>query len=148
MIINLKPNLVFLSKNFKITFHLNYFSIMYYLNKSIQLLLLVGFTLAQRNPSISFISKEKVVNIGDNVQLKCQAQDTDNYPVSWTKLGPEQIFISKGQSIIIPSDRHQIVYDQKDSTYTLIINKVQEIDVGIYRCEIKTAVNSEVHFKF
>ena len=103
---------------------------------------------AQRNPTISFISKDKVVNIGDNLELKCQAQDAESYPVAWTKLSPsadqEQVFISKGQSIIIPSNRHQILYDDRDSTYTLIIEKIQEIDVGIYRCEITTAVNTKI----
>lgn len=118
------------------------------MNHSLPLILIVIYLIdsiqSQRNPTISFISKDKVVNIGDNLELKCQAQDAESYPVSWTKLGNEQVFISKGQSIIIPSNRHQIVFDQKDSTYTLIINKIQEIDAGIYRCEITTAVNSKV----
>ena len=100
--------------------------------------------LSQRNPTISFISKNKVVNIGDTLELKCQVQDAESYPVAWTKLGNEQVFISKGQSVIIPGHRHHIHYDDKDSTYTLIIDKVQEIDAGTYRCEITTSVNTNV----
>ena len=102
---------------------------------------------AQRNPSISFISKQRVVNIGDTLELKCQVQDAENYPVAWTKLGRDQhgqIFISKGKTITLPSTRHHIRYEDSDSTYTLVIEKIQEIDVGTYRCEITTGVNTNV----
>lgn len=108
------------------------------------LLWLMPLVSAQRNPSISFISKDKVVNIGDTLELKCQVQDAASYPVAWTKLGRDQTFISRGQSVIIPGDRHQILYDDKESIYTLVIRKVQEIDAGIYRCEITTGVNTNV----
>lgn len=102
---------------------------------------------AQRNPSISFISKDKVVNIGDTLELKCQVQDAATYPVSWTilgKSGKDPIFISRGQAIIVPGDRHQLFYEERDSTYTLVVNKVQEIDAGTYRCEITTSVSGNV----
>lgn len=104
------------------------------------------FTLsnAQRNPSISFISKDKVINIGDPLELKCQVQDAQGYPVSWTKLTPQQTFITKGKIIVVPGNRHQIIYNEKDSTYTLRINKIQEIDEGLYRCEITTGVDTNV----
>ncbi|KAJ6219526.1 hypothetical protein RDWZM_005338 [Blomia tropicalis] len=112
--------------------------------KIIVLLFLLCLQLAngQRNPTISFISKNKVVNIGDTLELLCQVQDAASYPVAWTKLGREQTFISKGQSVVIPGDRHHIFYSEGDSTYKLIIEKIQEIDAGIYRCEITTSVNT------
>lgn len=102
------------------------------------------FVATQRNPSISFVSKDKVINIGDPLELKCQVQDAEGYPVSWTKLQPQQTFISKGKAIVVPGNRHQLIYNEKDSTYTLLISKVQETDVGLYRCEITTGVNSNV----
>lgn len=107
-------------------------------------ILSTSLVFSQRNPSISFISKDKIISIGDTLELKCQVQDADSYPVAWTKLGPNMVFISKGQSVVIPSNRHRIRYDDKDSTYTLLIEKVQEIDAGTYRCEITTSVNSNV----
>lgn len=112
------------------------------------LLLLAGMVAdAQRNPSISFISKDKVVNIGDTLELKCQVQDAATYPVSWTilgKTGKDPIFISRGQTIIVPGDRHHLMYEERDSTYTLVVNKVQEIDAGTYRCEVTTSVSGNV----
>lgn len=107
-------------------------------------LVTVTMVMGQRNPSISFISKDKVINIGDTLELKCQVQDAASYPVAWTKLGRENTFISRNTAIVIPGDRHQLVYSDKDSTYTLIIHKVQEIDVGTYRCEITTSVDKNV----
>lgn len=46
---------------------------------SIFLFVVVG---AQRSPTISFISQEKVVNIGDTVELECTVQYTSDYHVS------------------------------------------------------------------
>ncbi|XP_017463667.1 PREDICTED: lachesin-like, partial [Rhagoletis zephyria] len=99
-----------------------------------------------RNPSISFISKDKVVNIGDQLELKCQVQDAGNYPVQWSKLGSPQVTLSTSQTIVTPSTRHHIRYDDRDSTYTLLIDKVQEIDAGTYRCEISIGA-SNYHLK-
>ena len=39
---------------------------------------------AQQNPTISFISKETVTDIGDTAELKCSVQYADNFPVSYT----------------------------------------------------------------
>lgn len=36
----------------------------------------------QRSPTISFISQEKVADIGDTVELECTVQYSQDYPVS------------------------------------------------------------------
>jgi len=105
---------------------------------------------AQQSPTISFISKERVVSIGDSLEVHCQVQYAKDYPVVWTKVNKENpnnhLFISRGSTIIIPESRYSVLFDEKQSIYTLVINKVQEIDAGEYRCEITTGISSKVSF--
>lgn len=54
----------------------------------------------QSYPEISFISKEKVVNIGDSVTILCSVQYARDYPVEFVKVNKKDprnyLFISKG----------------------------------------------------
>lgn len=63
----------------------------------------------QNNPAITYISPEKVVNIGDTVDLQCSVQYGSSYPVIWVKIdqrNPENnLFISTGSSTSIPDNR-------------------------------------------
>ena len=43
---------------------------------------------AQQNPTISYISKERVVNIGDTTELECSVQYAQSYPVLWVRIDP------------------------------------------------------------
>lgn len=102
----------------------------------------------QQNPTISFISKERVVSIGDSLEVKCQVQYANEYPVVWNKVNKENpnnhLFISRGSTIMVPESRYSVLFDEKQSIYTLIISKVQEIDAGEYRCEITTGISNKV----
>lgn len=66
----------------------------------IQLIFLISLVNCQSYPEISFISKEKVVNIGDTVQIQCSVQYARDYPIEFLKLNKKDarnyLFISKG----------------------------------------------------
>lgn len=107
----------------------------------------------QQNPTISFISKEKVVNIGDPLDLQCEVQYARDYPVNWKKVGagtgpglgsPRTLFISTGTSILVPDSRYGVRYDPGRNIYNLTMSKVQETDAGKYECEIVTGAASKV----
>lgn len=108
---------------------------------------------AQQNPSISFISKERVVNIGDTIDLHCSVQYASGYPVIWAKIDrvdpSRNLFISRGSSLSIPDNRYSIRHDEASSTYTLQLSKIQEVDSGTYQCQVvlgpTSRVNAEVH---
>jgi len=108
----------------------------------------LGGVVGQQNPTISFITKEKVVSIGDSLEAYCQVQYAKDYPVVWTKVNHDNpnnhLFISRGSTTIIPDSRYSVRFDEKQSIYTLVISKVQEIDAGEYRCEITTGISSKV----
>jgi hypothetical protein len=109
---------------------------------------------SQQNPSISFISKEQVVEIGDTLKLKCVTQYARDYPVHWIKENKENrhnyLFISKGSTINVPNSRYSIgIEDAQNSwsasrTYVLTIDKIQEIDSGSYSCQIITGSAAKV----
>ncbi|XP_054712586.1 lachesin-like isoform X2 [Uloborus diversus] len=102
---------------------------------------------AQRSPTISFISKEKVVNIGDTVELECTVQYAQDYSVVWLKTDPENpsdnLFISSGTNQIVPGDRYTVRHDDNTGTFILKISKIQEIDAGLYECQIIIGPNSK-----
>lgn len=95
---------------------------------------LVQISWCQQNPTISYISKEKVVNIGDSLDLVCTVQYSRDYPVVWHKINNENsrnsLFISRGSQVVGPANKYAVNYNERTSTYTVIINKVQEVDAG------------------
>ncbi|XP_071040811.1 lachesin [Parasteatoda tepidariorum] len=98
------------------------------------------FGFSQRSPTISFISQEKVVDVGDTVELECQVQYAEDYSVVWVKTNPDQpsdqLFISSNTNQIVPGERYAIRFKDDTKTYVLKINKLQEIDAGLYECQI------------
>lgn len=114
----------------------------------------ISFISCQQNPTISFISKEKVVEIGDTLTLICIVQFARDYPVHWIKANVNNsnnyLFISRGSTVNIPNSRYSVKvessqYDSQSSqsTYNLIIDKVQETDTGRYSCQIITGTASK-----
>lgn len=115
------------------------------------LLLLVNFTKligATLHPTISFISPEKVVLVGDTVDLQCAIQYPQNYPVIWVKIDREDprntLFISKNAGLSIPDNRYSIRHDDASYTYTLQLSKIRETDSGTYECQVITGTASRV----
>lgn len=108
----------------------------------------------QQNPTISFISKEKVVEIGDTLKLSCTVQFSNDYSIHWIKINGENqdnnLFISRGSTVNIPNSRYSVTVDHafspysSSSTYELRIDKIQEVDSGRYSCQIITGSASKV----
>ncbi|XP_067133824.1 lachesin-like [Centruroides vittatus] len=108
-------------------------------------ILIEDFVNAQQNPTITFITKERVVNIGDTVDLQCSVQYTGQYPVIWVKLNKENnVFLSSGGNKIVPDARISVRHDDASSTYTLQITKLQEIDAGEYECHVLIGTSNKI----
>lgn len=112
------------------------------------MLLLQDLVSGQQNPSISYISQERIVNIGDTIDLHCSVQYASGYAVIWAKIDRENpnnnLFISRGSSLSIPDNRYSIRHDEASSTYTLQLSKIQEIDSGTYQCQVVIGPSSRV----
>ncbi|XP_015783363.1 lachesin [Tetranychus urticae] len=106
---------------------------------------LIGTTL---HPAISFISHEKVVMVGDTVDLQCAIQYPKDYPVIWAKIDHQDprnfLFISKNAGLSIPDNRYSIRHDDASYTYTLQLSKIRETDSGTYQCQVITGTTSRV----
>lgn len=115
---------------------------------TMMMIIIIVMANGQQNPTISFITKERVTSIGDTLDLSCSVQYAKNYPVIWAKIdqfNPSKIlFISKGASLSVPDHRYSIRHDDASSTYTLQISKIQEIDAGIYQCQVVISPSSRV----
>lgn len=77
----------------------------------------------QRFPTISYISQEKVIDIGGSIELECSVQYVRDFPVLWIKVDSvdpsRTIPISTGSNLIVKDSRFSMRYDQASSTYTL-----------------------------
>lgn len=77
----------------------------------------------QRFPTISYISQEKVIDIGGSIELECSVQYVRDYPVLWIKVdsvdASRTIPLSTGSNLIVKDSRFSLRYDQASSTYTL-----------------------------
>lgn len=104
------------------------------------------FASCDRSPTISFISKEMVANIGDTVDLDCSVQYLGSYPLLWVKIQSNNntLFLSQGSGAIVPDQRFSVRHDESSSTYTLQIAKLQETDSGLYMCRIVLSPTSQV----
>nr|CAD7424595.1 unnamed protein product [Timema monikensis] len=104
--------------------------------------------LAQRTPTISYISQEQIKDIGGVVELECSVQYAQDYPVLWMKVDRNRITeplpISTGSSLIIRDSRFALRYDTASSTYTLQIKDIQETDAGYYQCQVIIALNNKI----
>lgn len=95
----------------------------------------------QAAPTITFITKDQIVNIGDDIELKCTLVESEGFAIEWSRMDPRiasrrVVAIARGPVIDIPSDRFKANYDIRNSQYTLRINQVNENDAGIYQCRI------------
>lgn len=93
------------------------------------------------NPTITFITKDQIVNIGDDLELRCNLVDSGGYSIGWTRIDPNTnpnrvTTIARGTSLDVPSDRFYATIDSRQSQYILRINQINEIDAGIYQCQI------------
>lgn len=123
--------------------------------------------LAQRSPTISYISQEQIKDIGGTVELLCSVQYAQDYPVLWMKGDPRSnsynLPISTGSSLILHDSRFSLRYDtvsnktkydthlahfivifQASSTYTLQIKDIQETDAGYYQCQVLISANNRI----
>ncbi|RWS21888.1 lachesin-like protein 4, partial [Leptotrombidium deliense] len=113
------------------------------------LILLFGHILTvfskDRHPSISQISQEKYVDLGDRLELICQVEDAEQYSVNWMKISrsgsdpSNYIFITKGQQVVAPDNRYHVLFDRKRSAFVLTIDSIKENDAGTYMCQIVTS---------
>lgn len=104
------------------------------------------FTITGANPTITFISKDQIVNIGDNLELKCTIADSLGYSFGWTRIdkstSPSRVTtIARGTSLDVPSNRFQASFDQKQSQYSLRINQLNENDAGFYQCQVAQGIS-------
>lgn len=71
--------------------------------------------LAQRSPTISYISQEQIKDIGGTVELVCSVQYAQDYPVLWMRRDPTisnyNLPISTGSSMILHDSRFSLRYD-------------------------------------
>jgi hypothetical protein len=77
---------------------------------------------AVRTPTISWITKEQIVDIGSSVQLECSVQYSVDYPVLWIKKGSDEtqdLPISSGPTLILREPRYSLRHDTGSSTYIL-----------------------------
>lgn len=113
-------------------------------------LLIAAFSslcLAQRAPSITFISEDQEVDVGGIVELVCSVQYGTEYSVNWLKTGKnpnDQVFISWGTSLVLKESRFALLYDGASATYTVMIKDLQETDAGTYQCEVVLSVNNKI----
>lgn len=97
-------------------------------------------------PTITFLTKDQIVNIGDDLELRCSLVDAEGYSIGWSRIDtnfwPEKITtIARGTSLDVPGDRFQVNSDRGQSQYTLRINQVNENDAGIYQCSISQSTS-------
>jgi len=78
---------------------------------------------AQRTPTISYISQEQIKDIGETVELQCSVQYAQEYPVLWIKVNKdsahEQVALSTSTALIIRDSRFALKYDTASTTYIL-----------------------------
>ncbi|KAJ8669092.1 hypothetical protein QAD02_000351 [Eretmocerus hayati] len=105
---------------------------------------ILGSVQGQRNPSITKTSYGQTKNIGETAELVCGVDAVQDYPVLWEKLRnleKDSVAISTRTTNIINDDRFSTKFDTVSSSYILEIRHLQEIDDGLYRCEIPISTN-------
>jgi hypothetical protein len=122
----------------------------------------------QRFPTISYISQEKVIDIGGSIELECSVQYVRDFPVLRIKIDnvdpSRTIPLSTGSNLIVKDSRFSLRYDQASSTYTLQvytiifqplphyinfpcwfqIKDIQENDAGKYQCQVLLTVTEKI----
>lgn len=102
----------------------------------------------QQNPTIVHITPGQTVDLGDTIDLSCSVQYGSNYPIIWTKLSDNPnnppLFITRDAALTVLDNRYSIRHDDSSSTYTLQVSKIQDIDTGVYQCQVVTSATSRV----
>lgn len=107
----------------------------------------ISLCIAQRSPSITYISEDQVVDVGGTVELSCSVQYGTEFSVIWLKTGGnknDHIFLSTGTSLVVKESRFALLYDGASATYTVLIKDLQETDAGTYQCEVILSVNNKI----
>lgn len=107
----------------------------------------ISLGIAQRSPSITYISDDQVSDVGSTVELSCSVQYGTDYSVIWLKTGGnknDHIFLSTGTSLVVKESRFALLYDGASATYTVLIKDLQEADAGTYQCEVVLSVNNKI----
>jgi len=94
-----------------------------------------------RRPTISFITQPEIVtDIGGTIEMRCNVQYAQDYPVIWMKLDPvdrnNDLPITTGTTLILTDPRFHITYVPDSSSYRLRIEDIQETDGAIYQCQV------------
>ena len=97
--------------------------------------ILIKIIIGQQEPSISFISKEKIADLGQQVELVCRITNAENYGTQWIKsiANSSPLLLATGANTF---DQRFQAETGKDGSYKLIISDVRETDVGKYLCRI------------
>lgn len=93
------------------------------------------------NPTITFITKDQIINIGDDLSLQCTFVDSGGYSIGWTRIDTNSVptrisTIARGTNVDVPSNRFHAIFDKSRQEYTLKVDQVNENDAGIYQCQI------------
>lgn len=110
--------------------------------------LLIDLLNGQQEPTISFISKEKIASLGESIQLICETAYASGYSVQWIKATDGGLtLLSTGNSISIPDPRFSL--NKNNEKFELRIDRIVENDKGRYLCRIQmpsaTAVEASVN---
>ncbi|EDX06780.1 GD10889 [Drosophila simulans] len=112
------------------------------------LAIFVQQTLAQRTPTISYITQEQIKDIGGTVEFDCSVQYAKEYNVLFLKTDSDPVFLSTGSTLVIKDSRFSLRYDPNSSTYKLQIKDIQETDAGTYTCQsVVASEGSEVQME-
>lgn len=101
-------------------------------------------------PSITFLTKDQIVNIGDSLELRCDFADNDGFSVGWTRIDASSnrvTTIARGTSLDVPSDRFVAILNGRQSQYSLKISQINENDAGIYQCQVAQGTSMPVTAK-
>ena len=76
------------------------------------------------------------------MNITCQIQDANEYPILWMRLGPSNFPISTGPGLLIPDKRFTLFHEEKTGTYSLTIRDIRPSDAATYQCQV--VVNERV----
>lgn len=122
------------------------------LSSTSQLLFVVALLLLSQTltclsiPTITFITKDQIMNIGEDLDLRCNLADVGNNQFGWYRRdtshgeGRTQV-IARGNHLDIPSSRFSPSFDPKSQQYSLRISQLNENDGGIYLCQISSGLS-------
>jgi len=107
---------------------------------------------AQRNPSISYISKDVVADIGGTAELKCSVQFAGDFPVMWIKKAlnygrnnvQKDVLISTNSILLARESRFALRHDPESDTYTLQISDIQDTDQATYECRCQINLQTSI----